>query len=116
VERVERDAEGQGEGGHAERAGADHGEGGVGVAREEGGVLVRHEEPQVEGDRDSQERPRARPAAEAIQPQTEAEVGGDRDEHDEDEARLAPAVEDQAHAEEPEIAKTAASGEVAGED
>src|SRR5262249_39904714 len=47
--------------------------------------------------------------------QTEAEGGGDRDQHDEDEARLAPAVEDEAHPEEPQIAQAAASSEVAGE-
>ena len=89
---------------------------GVGVAREEGGVLVRDEEAQIEGDGDSEQRPRPRPAAPAIEPQTEAEVRGNRDQHDEDETRLAPAVEDEAHAEEPQIAQAAASGEVAGED
>src|SRR5262252_7862223 len=72
--------------------------------------------PRFEGDGDSEQCLRPRPAAPAIEPQTEAEVGGDRDQHDEDEARLAPAVEDEAHAEEPQIAQAAPSGEVAGED
>ena len=94
----------------------DEGERGIGVAREEGGVLVRHEEPEVEGDGGSQQRLRAWLAATTIQPEAEAEVGGNRREHDEDEARLAPPVEDQAQAEEPKVAESCASGEVAGED
>jgi hypothetical protein len=66
---------------------------------------VRYEEAQVEADRDSEQRLRPRPAAPAIEPQPEAEVGGDRDQHDEDEAWLAPAIEDEAHAEEPQVAQ-----------
>src|SRR2546428_13386518 len=116
MKRVEGDAEGQDEGGYLHGAGADEGQGGARIAREEGGVLVEHEEAQVERDRHREHGLGARPSADAVEPEPEPEVGGDRREHDHDEAGLAPAVEDEAHGEEPEIAEPASGEEVPGED
>ena len=53
MKRVKGDAEGKGESGHGHRAGPDEGESGIGIPREEGGVLVRHEEREVEDNRGS---------------------------------------------------------------
>src|SRR5438876_1328638 len=116
MKRVEGDAEGQDEGGYLHGAGADEGQGGARIAREEGGVLVEHEQAQVERDCHREHGLGARTSANAVEPEPEPEVGGDRREHDHDEARLAPAVEYEAHAEEPEIAQPAPRDEVPGED
>src|SRR5882672_4936370 len=116
MKRVEGDSEGQDKGRYLYGAGADEGQGGARIAREEGGVLVEHEQAQVERDRHREHGLGARPSADAVEPEPEPEVGGDRREHDHDEARLAPAVEDEAHAEEPEIAQPSSGDEVPGED
>src|SRR2546428_5879376 len=116
MKRVEGDAEGQDERRHLHGPGADEGQGGARIAREEGGVLVEHEEAQVERDRHREHGLGARPSADAVEPEPDPEVGGDRREHDHDEAGLAPAVEDEAHPEEPEIAQPAAGDEVPRED
>src|SRR2546430_7063262 len=116
MKRVEGDAEGQDEGGYLHGAGADEGQGGARIAREEGSVLVEHVQAQVERDCHREHGLGARTSANAVEPEPEPEVGGDRREHDHDEARLAPAVEYEAHAEEPEIAQPAPRDEVPGED
>src|SRR6266850_329868 len=116
VKRVEGDAEGQDERRYLHGPGADEGQGGARIAREEGGVLVEHEEAQVERDCYREHGPGAGPAADAVEPEPEPEVGRDRREHDHDEAGLAPAEEDETQAEETEIAQPASGDEVPGED